>query len=53
MAIVGERLSASVNEKAHKSVETSEVKPASVAANLNNDDEPVDKVAIMRKFLSK
>ena len=55
MAIVGERLSASVNEKSEKEIETSETKEdVHVASNLNNeDDEVVDGSSIMRNFLRK
>ena len=55
MAIVGERLSASVENKADNNLETSETKPdIHVASNLNNeDDEVVDKASIMRNFLRK
>ena len=52
MAIVGERLSASVNT-ASKDVETSESKnDTHVASNLNNeDDEVLDGASIMRNYL--
>ena len=55
MAIVGERLSASVDSKTEDNVETSESKSdVHVASNLNNeDDEVVDKASIMRNFLRK
>ncbi|MSS38943.1 hypothetical protein FYJ37_00905 [[Clostridium] scindens] len=55
MAIVGERLSASVDGKTENNVETSETKSdVHVASNLNNeDDDVVDKVSIMRNFLRK
>ena len=55
MAIVGERLSASVDSKTEDNVETSETKSdVHVASNLNNeDDEVVDKALIMRNFLRK
>ena len=55
MAIVGERLSASVGSKTEDNVETSESKSdVHVASNLNNeDDEVVDKASIMRNFLKK
>ena len=55
MAIVGERLSASVDEKSGKEIETSETKEdVHVASNLNNeDDEVVDGSSIMRNFLRK
>ena len=55
MAIVGERLSASVDNKTEDNVETSETKSdVHVASNLNNeDDEVVDKASIMRNFLRK
>ena len=55
MAIVGERLSASVDNTTHENIETSESKSdVHVASNLNNeDDEVVDKASIMRNFLRK
>ena len=55
MAIVGERLSASVGSKTEDNVDTSETKSdVHVASNLNNeDDEVVDKASIMRNFLRK
>lgn len=55
MAIVGERLSASVDNKTDENIETSESKSdVHVASNLNNeDDEVVDKASIMRNFLRK
>ena len=55
MAIVGERLSASVDNKTDENIETSESKSdVHVASNLNNeDDEVVDKASIMRNFLKK
>ena len=55
MAIVGERLSASVGSKTEDNVDTSESKSdVHVASNLNNeDDEVVDKASIMRNFLKK
>ena len=55
MAIVGERLSASVDNKTDENIETSELKSdVHVASNLNNeDDEVVDKASIMRNFLKK
>lgn len=54
MAIVGERLSASVDNKPENEIETSEVKDVHVASNLNNeDDEVTDKASIMRNFLRK
>ena len=55
MAIVGERLSASVCSKTEDNVDTSETKSdVHVASNLNNeDDEVVDKASIMRNFLRK
>lgn len=55
MAIVGERLSASVDSKTENNVETSETKSdVHVASNLNNeDDDVVDKASIMRNFLRK
>ena len=55
MAIIGERLSASVDSKTDDNVETSETKSdVHVASNLNNeDDEVVDKASIMRNFLRK
>lgn len=51
MAIVGERLSASVSGETKCSVETSETKDAHVSTNLNNED--TDAVSIMRRFLNK
>ena len=55
MAIVGERLSASVGSKTEDNVDTSESKSdVHVSSNLNNeDDEVVDKASIMRNFLRK
>ncbi len=54
MAIVGERLSASVDKKNDIEVETSETKnDVHVASNLNTDDEVVDGATIMRNFLRK
>jgi hypothetical protein len=54
MAIVGERLSASVDKKNEAEVETSETKnDVHVASNLNTDDEIVDGASIMRNFLRK
>ena len=55
MAIVGERLSASVDNKTDENIETSESKSdVHIASNLNNeDDEVVDKASIMRNFLKK
>lgn len=55
MAIVGERLSASVDSKTEDNIETSESKSdVHVSSNLNNeDDEVVDKASIMRNFLRK
>ena len=54
MAIVGERLSASVDKKNETEVETSEAKnDVHVASNLNTDDETVDGATIMRNFLRK
>lgn len=55
MAIIGERLSASVDKKSENEVETSETKNDDhVTSNLNNeDDEVVDKASIMRNFLRK
>lgn len=55
MAIVGERLSASVDNKTDENIETSKSKSdVHVASNLNNeDDEVVDKASIMRNFLRK
>ena len=55
MAIVGERLSASVGSKTEDSVDTSETKSdVHVASNLNNEDDGVvDKASIMRNFLRK
>ena len=54
MAIVGERLSASVDKKNETEVETSETKnDVHVASNLNTEDEVVDGASIMRNFLRK
>lgn len=54
MAIVGERLSASVDKKNETEVETSETKnDVHVASNLNVEDETVDGASIMRNFLRK
>lgn len=54
MAIVGERLSASVNSRENADVETSSTEKVHVASNLNtDDDEMIDKASIMRKFLGK
>ena len=54
MALVGERLSASISDKPENEIETSEVKDVHVASNLNNeDDEVTDKASIMRNFLRK
>lgn len=54
MAIVGERLSASVDKKNEIEVETSETKnDVHVTSNLNTDDEVVDSASIMRNFLRK
>lgn len=56
MALVGERLSASISDKSeNENIETSESKSdVHVASNLNNeDDEVVDKASIMRNFLRK
>ena len=55
MSIVGERLTASMNEKPEKEIETSETKEdIHVSSNLNNvDDEVIDNVSIMRNFLKK
>lgn len=55
MAIVGERLSASVDSKTENDIEISETKSdVHVVSNLNNeDDEVVDKASIMRNFLRK
>ena len=51
MAIVGERLSASVSNETNSDIETSTVKDAHVSTNLNNED--TDAVSIMRRFLNK
>ena len=51
MAIVGERLSASVSNETNSDVETSTVKDTHVSTNLNNED--TDAVSIMRRFLNK
>lgn len=54
MAIVGERLAASVDEKNDTEVEASETKnDVHIASNLNTDDEVVDGASIMRNFLRK
>ena len=55
MSIVGERLTASMNEKPEKEIETSETKEdIHVSSNLNNeDDEVVDYSSVMRNFLRK
>ena len=56
MALVGERLSASIGDKSeNENIETSESKSdVHVASNLNNeDDDVVDKASIMRNFLRK
>lgn len=55
MAIVGERLAASVSDKAENDVETSETKTdVHISSNLNNeDDEVLDGASIMRNFLRK
>lgn len=51
MAIVGERLSASVEAQTEKEIETSE--SVTVSSNLNVDDDVIDKATIMRNFLRK
>ena len=51
MAIIGERLSASVSNETNSDVETSTVKDAHVSTNLNNED--TDAVSIMRRVLNK
>lgn len=55
MAIVGERLAASFDKKEETKVEVSSTEEdVHIASNLNNeDDEVVDKTAIMRHFLRK
>ena len=54
MAIVGERLAASVDKKHETEVETSETKnDVHVASNLNTEDEVMDGASIMRNFLRK
>lgn len=55
MALVGERLSASISDKPeNENIETSESKSdVHVASNLNNDDDVLDKASIMRNFLRK
>lgn len=54
MAIVGERVIASIENKPEQKVETVEVSNVHVTSNLNNDDdETVDGTSIMRKFLHK
>lgn len=53
MAIVGERLSASV-DRGNRKNETSSSTTVHVASNLNSeDDTPVDKISIMRNYLKK
>ena len=51
MAIVGERLSASVSNETNSDIETSTVKDTHVATNLNCED--TDAVSLMRKFINK
>ena len=52
MAIVGERLSASMETSAKADVEVSSAKPVNASTNLNtSDDEIVSKSAIMRNYL--
>lgn len=55
MSIVGERLTASMNDKPEKEIETSETKEdIHVSSNLNNeDDEVIDYSSVMRNFLRK
>ena len=51
MAIIGERLSASVGSTQETKVETSETNDVHIASNLNNED--ADAVSLMRKYLNK
>jgi hypothetical protein len=51
MAIVGERLSASVDNSKDVKVDTSEVNELHIASNLNCED--TDAVSLMRKFINK
>lgn len=54
MAIVGERLLASVDSALNTSIETSKSQNEHVTSSLNNeDDEVIDNTSIMRKFLRK
>lgn len=51
MAIVGERLSASVDNSKEVKVDTSEINELHIASNLNCED--TDAVSLMRKFINK
>lgn len=51
MAIVGERLSASVDSTKESKVDTSEINELHIASNLNCED--TDAVSLMRKFINK
>ena len=51
MAIVGERLSASVDNSKDVKVDTSEINGLHIASNLNCED--TDAVSLMRKFINK
>ena len=51
MAIVGERLSASVDNPKETKVDTSEINELHIASNLNCED--TDAVSLMRKFINK
>lgn len=51
MAIVGERLSASVDNSKDVKVDTSEINELHIASNLNCED--TDAVSLMRKFINK
>lgn len=51
MAIVGERLSASVDNSKETKVDTSEINELHIASNLNCED--TDAVSLMRKFINK
>ena len=54
MAIIGERVIASIENKPEQKVETAGATGIHVASNLNNeDDEIVDKASLMRNFLYK
>lgn len=51
MAIVGERLSVSVDSTKESKVDTSEINELHIASNLNCED--TDAVSLMRKFINK